>query len=499
MESWNLVLRMPAEAKGWRVDVLVYDSANDELRATDQGNLMSLTTRKRMAGRLAEQLKLEEARADTLATDLDKAWLSFYGEYQRTMQASPAQASAAELLEEMPRQVRLDAERLLGDRALFQVIRNDLDALGIAGERALAVTSYLVGTSRQLEKPMSMRVHGPTASGKNFVPDTVAECFPSETIIRATQITPQAFFHLEPGALKHRFVIAGERSRKEDDDAAEKTRALRELLAAGRLSKLICLKGPGGAIVTKLIEQDGPIAYIESTSLARVFEEDANRCLTVHTDERAEQTECIVKKQAAHYEGNGVCTGKKIIIERHHAIQRLLQPCGVAIPYAARLGDLFDYERVELRRGFPQIMSMIQAIALVHQWQRERDGEGRLLATREDYELARALLVEPMRHLLGAGIPDPTLRFFEHLRTKWGEREFSTTQARKEAGKSKEAVRGWLCEMLDADLVKVITEARGSMAATWALTGNEPQVSNVLPKPDEVFSAEYEWSHGHNA
>jgi hypothetical protein len=458
-----------------------------------------LIAQERMAARLAEQLKLDEAQANTLATDLNKAWLSFHAEYQRAMQAGPAQASAAELLEEMPQKVRLDAEKLLGDHALFRAIQNDLDALGIAGERDLAATSYLVGTSRQLPKPMSMRVHGPTASGKNFVPETVSECFPPETIIRATQITPQAFFHLEPGSLKHKFILAGERSRKEDDDAAEKTRALRELLASGRLSKLICLKGPGGAMVTKLIEQDGPIAYVESTSMARVFEEDANRCLTVFTDERAEQTECIVKKQAQHYGGNGACSGKKFIIERHYAIQRLIQPCEVAIPYAARLADLLDYKRVELRRGFPQIMSMIQAIALLHQWQRERDSEGRLLATPEDYQLARVLLSKPMECLLGGGISDSALRFFEHLRQKWSGREFNTTQARKEAGKSKEAVRGWLVEMLDADLVKVVAESRGSVAATWTLTGNEPEVSTVMPKPDDVFTSEYGWSHGHNA
>jgi hypothetical protein len=295
MESpWNLVLRMPVEAKGWRVVVLVYDAATDELRATDEGNLMSLTGRKRMAGRLAEQLKLEEVKAAAFAGELDKAWLSFYAEYQKAMAAGPAQASAAELLEEMPEEIRLQAERLLQDPALFNVIQNDLEALGIAGERDLAMTTYLVGTSRQLAKPLNMRIHGPTASGKSYIPDVVAECFPPETVIRATQITPQAFFHLEPGALKHRFVLAGERCRKEDDEAAEKTRALRELLASGKLSKLVCVKGAGGAIVTRLIEQDGPIAYIESTSLAKVFEEDANRCLSVFTDERPEQTKCIV-------------------------------------------------------------------------------------------------------------------------------------------------------------------------------------------------------------
>jgi DNA primase len=179
-------------------------------------------------------------------------------------------------------------------------------------------------------------------------------------------------------------------------------------------------------------------------------------------------------------------------------MQRLLQPCQVVIPFATRLGELLDYKRVELRRGFPQIMSMIQTVTLLHQWQRERDSEGRLLATAEDYRLARGLLAKPMEHLLGAGISDPALRFFEHLKVKWGEREFTTTQTRTEAGKSKEAIRGWLGELLDAGLVKLIAEARGPRAATWQLTGSDPEVCTVLPKVEEVFNAECEWSHAHS-
>jgi hypothetical protein len=456
--TWNLVLRMPSEAKAWRVNVLVYDANSEELKATDEGNLMSLTVRKRMAARLAEALQLDEASAQAFATDFDKAWLSFYAEYQQVIAAGPAQASAAELLEEMPESVRLEAEELLKNPDLFQVIQDDLAALGIAGERDLSGTCYLVGTSRQLDKPLSMRVHGPTSSGKSYIPDIVSECFPPETLIRATQISPQAFFHLDPGSLKHQFVLAGERSRKEDDEAAEKTRALRELLAAGRLSKLLCVKSANGTLVTKLIEQDGPIAYIETTSLGKVFEEDANRVLTTFTDERPEQTERVVMTLADRYVASGNANDRKAILQRHHAIQRLLQPCQVVIPYASGVGKLFDYQHVELRRAFTQLMSMVQAIALLHQWQRERDSEDRLVATREDYELARRLLIKPMQQLLGGGISDPALRFFEHLRSTWSQGEFSTTAARKEAKASKEAVRGWLAELVEAGLVKVVTE-----------------------------------------
>jgi hypothetical protein len=40
----------------------------------------------------------------------------------------------------------------------------------------------------------------------------------------------------------------------------------------------------GDQLVTRLIEQDGPIAYVESTTVARIDDEDANRCWLLASD-----------------------------------------------------------------------------------------------------------------------------------------------------------------------------------------------------------------------
>jgi hypothetical protein len=495
--TWNVVLKMPVEAKGWRVTALVY-SPEDELIATDEGNLMSLTGRKKLTARLADQLKVDEDKLEKFAAEIDKVWLEFYSQYQQSLAAGPAQQSAAELLEGMPVETRLDAEAMLQDPRLMHLVRNDLQSLGIAGETGLSLTLYLVGISRQLGKPLNARVHGPTSSGKSFVVETVCDCFPPETLIRATQITAQAFFHMEPGSLKHRLIVAGERSRQEDDETAEKTRALRELQASGRLSKLIALKGPGGQIVTKHIEQEGPIAFVETTSLTKVFGEDANRCLTLFTDERPEQTKTIIRTLAARYQGIVVSRETDKILQRHHALQRLLEPLPVIIPYAERLGELLDHNRVEMRRGFPQVMSMVQTIALLHQWQRERDSEGRLVAVPEDYGLARDLLLQPMMRLLGKGLSEPATRFRQRLST-WATMPFSTTAAVKKDGYTKDTIRAWLVELLDAGMVKIVSESKGRTPTVWEITQDTPAGDrNVLPTLEKVCTLDSESSHRHN-
>jgi hypothetical protein len=341
-------------------------------------------------------------------------------------------------------------------------------------------------------------VQGPSSSGKSYVIDKTAALFPPEAIIRATQMTPQALFHMPPGSLVHRFIVAGERSRQENDDTAEATRALREMISAGKLSKLMPVK-VGGEIVTQVIEQDGPVAYVESTTLAKIFEEDANRCILFHTDEQPKQTRKILTKLAAGYGRATIQADTDLIIQRHHALQRMLKQMPAVIPYADRLGELFTSERVEVRRAFPQLMSMVQAIVLLYQRQRKLDDHGQLIAAADDYQLARHLLHEPMARLLGGKLSEPALRFYNRLST-WAMDSFTTSDAKQHETNSKSAVYSWIMELYDAGYLAMVEASRGRNPATWKRTGVTPDnnLDVALPTMEQVFS-QPTWKHGHNA
>ena len=114
---------------------------------------------------------------------------------------------------------------------------------------------YLVGVSRLLDRPLAAICLGLSSSGKSWVIERTSQLFPPETTLLATQMTPQALFYMPAGSLSHRFVVAGERSRNTQDDAAEATRALREMLSSGRLSKLIPIKN-NGSFEAQRIEQE---------------------------------------------------------------------------------------------------------------------------------------------------------------------------------------------------------------------------------------------------
>jgi hypothetical protein len=281
-------------------------------------------------------------------------------------------------------------------------------------------------------------------------------------------MTTNALYYLEPGILQHRFIVAGERSRLENDERAEATRALREMLSSGRLSKMLPVK-EGNQIVTRLVQQNGPIAYVETTTLTEIFDEDKNRCLLLAADETTKQTRAVIDRLAARY-GATSTFSVAAIVEKHHAAQRMIQQRPVYVPFAQKVAELFPDDRVEARRAYPHLMSMIQASALLHQFQRQLDGDGRIVASPEDYELARQLCGGPLARLLGGTVSGAALRFLDRI-AEWATGVFDTTEAAKRDRKAQQNVRVWLNELAGVRAVEQMTESKGSRPATWQLTG----------------------------
>ena len=253
-----------------------------------------------------------------------------------------------EILTDTPADVVAEAEQLLGDEELLSKLLEMIRTSGVTGEQDLVLTLFLVGTSRLLQRPMACIVQGPSSSGKSYVIEKVAQAFPPESVLMATDMTANALYYMPPEKLKHCFVVVGERPRRRNDDSAAATKALREMIASGRLSKSVAESNRlTGQMETRIIEQEGPIAYVESTTELQIFEEDANRCLLVSTDERPEQTGRIVRALARDAAGVKAACDKARVLSVLRTVQRLIEPHPVVIPYAEVLANHFAFDRVE--------------------------------------------------------------------------------------------------------------------------------------------------------
>lgn len=329
----------------------------------------------------------------------------------------PNQASD-EALKSMPKEVVDEARAMLLAPDLIARVARDIEAVGVVGEHALALTLYLIGTSRILAKPLAGIVQGSSSSGKSHTVECVSALFPAEATLLATDMTPNALYYVRKGGLRHRFVVAGERSRAEEDDRAEATRALREMLSSGVLRKALPQKSEDGVIETVQIENPGPIAFVETTTLADIFEEDRNRALLLASDDSCEQTQRVVHAIAQRYAGQ---TGHDAdrIRDRHRAAQRILRRVDVVVPFAPAIAERIPHDRPDARRVIGQVLATVQAVAALHQFQRVQQPQhgATIAATAADYKVARQLLVGPVGRALGGGLPEHVRSLAAWLRT----------------------------------------------------------------------------------
>lgn len=475
----------------------------------DTIDLNSATSRKRFLGavmRAAFPKSDPDDWPDGVREDLDRQLIAL----GKCPPGPPLPVSAAtdpatddpriEALASMPEDVRAEAAALLDDPRLIERIVADVQKRGVVGERRNALTIYLAGVSAQLPKPLSLIMRGVTASGKSFIVNCVAELFPPEVVLLATSLTTNALYYFTPGTLRHRWIVGGERSRIEDDDRAEATRALREMIEAGRLSKAVPLKLNDGSLTTELIEQEGPISFIETTTLSCIFEEDANRCLLLQTDECENQTRRILEATASNASGH-----KRLDLDRlqsvHHAIQRTLPRCDVVIPFAQHIAALYPTNRPDARRSFRHLLVLVKASALLHFRQREKDALGNVIATIDDYAVAEDLARAPLS-AAASGVSEGARAFWIALRERFGLREFLTTEAQKDGvGSGSRRTRyGRLHELHGVGAVEQTQASKGRVPARWKLTEVDPDAGpGVLPSVEDVLNRISSYTHARKA
>jgi hypothetical protein len=474
--STELTVRVEA-AGGGRHKVTV---ANGDLLHVDTLTIASATSRKRFVNAVQERVPA----ADPAGLDAELVRLAAAPPPSREPEAAGDDPRAAELAK-MPADVRGEAGRLLDDPDLLRRVAADIGAAGVAGEARLALTLYLAGTSAQLPKPLAVIVRGPSSSGKSYVLQCVAGLFPPEVVLHATSLTANALYYFPPVTLRHRFVVAGERSRAQDDERADATRALREMIEAGRLTKAVPAK-ESDRIVTRVIEQDGPIAYAETTTLGVLFDEDANRCLLVSTDEREEQTRQILAATAAAAAG-GERPGCDRLRAVHHAAQRMVPRADVVIPFAGHVADLYPTGRLDARRSYRHVLTLVKAVALLHFRQRGRDGAGRVVATVADYAAAEQLARGPIGSA-AAGISDGARQFLAAVRDAFGDREFSTGDAQRlQDGTSRRTKYNRLAELSEGGFVEQTEPSHGKKPAKWKTTDLDPDGGGVLPDTRSII------------
>ncbi len=477
-----------------RVKSRVTISIGEKLVAVEDINLSSRPAREKLSNDIAEKTDISLGVVESRLLECAAAPVPPKGTKAAPTSRDELLAAhddqVARELEAMPVAVIEEAERMLADPQLVDRVLIDIAALGLVGEQELALTLYVVGASRLLDRPLASSVQGTTSSGKSYTIECVARLFPDESKLIATDLTPNALYYLNSGRLMHRFVVAGERARGRDDERAEAKRALREMISAGELTKVVTMN-IGGRLQTVIIYQPGPVSFVESTTQTRLFDEDANRMLLLSTDESPEQTRRVVNAAAARAQRSG--SEGVAVVARHHAMHRLLRRVKVVVPYAEKIASCLPTERPEARRAIGHIIDCVRAVALLHQRQRTDDEleHGDTIEARlDDYIIARRLLSGPLARSLGSAVPEAAARLAQRLEERYGRIDiFTTTDAAKDDAIicNRGKMGGYLATLRDAGVVEQVEPGRGRIPSTWRIVAEVPDaVARWLPTLDDL-------------
>ncbi|TSJ84654.1 CHC2 zinc finger domain-containing protein [Chitinimonas sp. BJB300] len=362
---------MQLGARRWRVRGLPKNLAVGVLKVNlmvSEGDDFHVDTLDLYAARARSQFLQQaavelRASAETLKAELGRVLLKLEQVQDDTIQqALMPQVPSQPTMSEEEQQAALE---LLRAPDLLGRVLADFEQCGIVGEATNKLTAYLAATSRKLDRPLAVVVQSSSAAGKSSLMDAVLAFMPPEETVRYSAMSGQSLFYMGETNLKHKILAIAE-----EEGASRASYALKLLQSDGELTMASTGSDANGNLVAQEYRVEGPMSLFMTTTAIDIDEELLNRCLVLSVDEGREQTAAIHRRQRERRTLEGFLgkETKDAVLALQRNAQRLLRPLAVVNPFADQLTFLDD--RTRTRRDHEKYLSLIDTIALLHQYQR---------------------------------------------------------------------------------------------------------------------------------
>jgi hypothetical protein len=383
-----------------------------------------------------------------------------------------------------------EAEGLSKSNSVLDQVAATVKQLGAAGVSREAKILYLALTTRLLSGiPAHVLVKGTAAGGKNYLLDTVCRLFPDHAIFKMSGMSDRALAYLtEP--LAHRFIILAEAAAIEESDMA--LALIRTLLSEGQLAYATVEKNEDGVLASVMKRLQGPTGLIMTTTAPRIHEENETRHLTLNISDEWSQTARILAEQARLAMGKDTAS---LDLAPWHAFQTWLaqQERRVVIPFADRVAELISNAPVRVRRDFPRFLTLVKAHALLHQAARERDDQGRIVATFDDYGAVHKLAGRAFAETAEVAHPRSILQVVEAIAELAPECSDGVTVHQliehakaNQWGSAHRDVLSRRCRAAVGRGLLVNVETRHRQLARYQLTSAAREPQTLFPPPDDL-------------
>jgi hypothetical protein len=354
----------------------------------------------------------------------------------------------------------------------------DLELCRVVGERINGEILYLALVSRLLDKIVSVAVKGPSSGGKSYLVKLVMSFFPESAFCRFTAMSEKTLLYTEE-PLSHRHIILSEAAGLSGDFQEY---VIRTLLSEGTLEYEFVEKTSEG-LRPRRITKEGPTGFITTTTRDKLHAENETRYLSLTVTDTRKQTRRVFRALA---DGRTEEPGRG----RWHALQTWLEAGEhrVSIPYAALLAEKMGDMAVRLRRDFSVVLSLIKAHAILHQATRERDPDGRIIATLADYACVRELVSGLIAEGVEATVPKTvreTVVAVENVIDGWGEGHATNKAVAEELEIDKAASLRRVRTAIGRGYLKNLEDRKGH-PARLVLAESMPEDQEILPAAEAL-------------
>ena len=305
------------------------------------------------------------------------------------------------------------AEQLASDPKVFKKRIDMVNSLGIINERlnigviSMAMDSRLNPMGIKGSNVLAAKNTGKPGAGKTASLMTILELYSKNCYHLLDSGSAKSIYNMEKNALQHKALILNEAFSLQGNNSSdtEFAHVVRCLLSDGSVTYQYTSYDGDGNKFTKQQTVYGPTPLITTSIYASLEKQLDDRMFSIQPNITSKQTSDVLSIEAQ--QASGVLD---IIDEKEIQVWRTfhdsLEVMDVVIPFAPEIhaflvqgGDL----PISARRAFKRILISIKTLCILHQKQRQKDDQGRVIAEVQDYAIAYQLVDNAFRESLGGG------------------------------------------------------------------------------------------------
>lgn len=289
-----------------------------------------------------------------------------------------------------PEDIKISEEalQLCQDKEFFKKVKEEVGKKVVQEEQTIH-TILLCASGRLVENAnlasFNLLVNSESGAGKDYVASKTLALMPKNDYIRQTRITEKAFTYWHNSTHEPDWTWDNKVFYCED---------ISTNVLNSEVFKVMCSSGSKAVVVINQIateiEIKGKPVIITTTASASPNKEMLRRFTILPLDESIDQTKEIHKAQARAAVQGKTLKYNPLIMEALAA----QKPVKVKVPWAENLIGIFPSQHLIMRTHFDRFIDYIKASAAFHQYQREEDEEGYILAIGQDYEIAKVALLK---------------------------------------------------------------------------------------------------------